>query len=396
MSNRNRDYTVVKKWWEAQKDDQWITLTDSFSKDSEVHRRFDSLIKTFYWRFREQKGLPKGTREPEIDFQGFEEFSIDLEGEMGHCKWVAKLIEEETFQERNGKEIPGTRAKTGKFHYEGVMSIVINRLYLLSKLGMDEFITGKPALSGNYQCRNVSFSQLIGTVAHELAHAYQNTINIEKKDQKEHSQCRSSGDKDANGNPLFPKLVAEHDQLTSEIEQMITSSSEYQEFQTWWNSTRSKEWEDTTIGKRPNAPQSPKKKNKNDTPQPDNSSSIPNSVQEYFKNHNVESIELVGDQWKIKYKGDSTTTTTTRNVSEIQELQGAKDYLKITGENILTAEQITGNEENNDPNSPTQPEKGTSLTPLILGGSIIILVFSVIIIYSKSTKKSAKRPRIKY
>jgi len=73
----------------------------------------------------------------------------------------------------------------------------------------------------------IGFEELIATIAHELAHAFQNTINL-KEDEK--SQCESSGDRDKNGNLLYPELVAEHTALTEEIKQMIEISSEYQEF----------------------------------------------------------------------------------------------------------------------------------------------------------------------
>ena len=66
------------------------------------------------------------------------------------------------------------------------------------------------------------------TVAHELAHAFQTTVNLEKDGER--SQCESTGGRDANGNLLYPELAAEHTALTNEIKQMIENSAEYQEF----------------------------------------------------------------------------------------------------------------------------------------------------------------------
>jgi hypothetical protein len=74
----------------------------------------------------------------------------------------------------------------------------------------------------------IGFEELTNTIAHELAHAFQSTINLKKEGEK--SQCESSGDRDEDGNLLYPELVAEHTALTEEIKQMIESSAEYQEF----------------------------------------------------------------------------------------------------------------------------------------------------------------------
>jgi hypothetical protein len=74
----------------------------------------------------------------------------------------------------------------------------------------------------------VGFDEMIATIAHELAHAHQYIINIEKEG--ETSQCESTGKRDANGNLLHPELAAEHTQFTAEIKNLIESSAEYQEF----------------------------------------------------------------------------------------------------------------------------------------------------------------------
>ncbi|CAI2193259.1 7924_t:CDS:2, partial [Funneliformis geosporum] len=69
----------------------------------------------------------------------------------------------------------------------GKISILINQLYLLDKLGMDK-----------QEFADINFDKLINTIAHELAHAYQDTIHIRKPDNAIKSQCESSGKKDRN------------------------------------------------------------------------------------------------------------------------------------------------------------------------------------------------------
>ncbi|CAG8437991.1 5986_t:CDS:2, partial [Scutellospora calospora] len=81
----------------------------------------------------------------------------------------------------------------------------------------------------------VDLEGLIGTIAHELAHAYQFVANLGKGE--ELSQCESTGERDANGNLLYPGLAAEHTVLTKEIKEMIESSAEYQEFKNHGNTT---------------------------------------------------------------------------------------------------------------------------------------------------------------
>jgi hypothetical protein len=78
----------------------------------------------------------------------------------------------------------------------------------------------------------VGFDELIGTIAHELAHAYQYIANLGKS--KELSQCESTGRRDINRNLLYQELAAEHTALTEEIKSLIESSAEYQKFKVYW------------------------------------------------------------------------------------------------------------------------------------------------------------------
>jgi hypothetical protein len=204
--------TQKNSFWKQQKNGQWKILTEPL-KNSEIHAYFDSLITNFYWNFRKQKKIPHGTYTPEINFQGFKGFiDFSSETEMGQC---ASEI---------GYEVTEINGKKEQEIYQGTMSITLNQKLLLGKLGMDKWFYSETGYLP------VGFDELVETMAHELAHAYQNTIRVNNGEAVK-SQCASSGDKNK-----YPELVAEHTQLTKEIKQMIESSSEYQEFKKWWKS----------------------------------------------------------------------------------------------------------------------------------------------------------------
>ena len=217
----------VKLLWEAQKNGKWKTLTNPLTRDYEIHSQLDNLITTFYWKFRERKGVPQEIHNSEIDFQGFKEFE-DFPGEtkMGHCEFELNI----TFlQALDNKKIEGSET------YKAKISISLSQKYLLNRLGMDEFITDyhENEKGRSWTTLSINFNELISTIAHELAHAYQNTIRVNNGEAVK-SQCASSGDKEN-----YPALVAEHTALTSEIKRMIENSSEYQEFKEWWNNKNS-------------------------------------------------------------------------------------------------------------------------------------------------------------
>ncbi|RHZ37702.1 hypothetical protein [endosymbiont GvMRE of Glomus versiforme] len=217
--NKNQE----NSFWEKQKEGKWKTLTSPLSQDPEIFSNFDDFITTFYWKFREHKGVEKGTYNPEIDFQGFAGFEdFEEEIEMGHCDLHIDIISQQT---PDGKKVENSEV------YEGKMSIKLNQKYLLDRLGMDKFISNyqENEKGTSWSTLPVGFNKLIETIAHELAHAYQNTIRIDNGETVK-SQCESSGDK-----KQYPRLVAEHTQLTKEIENMIANSTEYQEFKSWWD-----------------------------------------------------------------------------------------------------------------------------------------------------------------
>lgn len=82
----------------------------------------------------------------------------------------------------------------------------------------------------NWKSLPVSFNELIGTIAHEIAHAYQFLVNEDEVK----SQCESTGDRDSQGKLKYPQLAFEHTALTREIQTMTVKLAEYQKFKNWW------------------------------------------------------------------------------------------------------------------------------------------------------------------
>jgi LPXTG-motif cell wall-anchored protein len=215
---------MSQSFWNQQKNDQWKTLVSPLKNNPEIHSHLNNLLTTFYWKFREKKQINKSIH-PQVNFQGFKGFDDFSEAtEMGHCE-ALDLVEH--WQELDGKKVEGSN------YWTGTIAIVLNQKLLLDKLGMDKWF------SSEREYLSVGFDELIGTTAHELAHAYQYITNLGKQ-QEELSQCESTGRRDARGNLLFPGLAAEHTQLTAEIKSMIEGSAEYREFKKWWEEGKGK------------------------------------------------------------------------------------------------------------------------------------------------------------
>jgi hypothetical protein len=82
---------------------------------------------------------------------------------MGHCKFDANQQAKTVYT--NGRE-------TGKkIELDIKLNISLSQKLLLNKLGMDKWFTSENSFY------TVSFDDLINTIAHELAHAYQQTVN---------------------------------------------------------------------------------------------------------------------------------------------------------------------------------------------------------------------------
>ena len=181
-----------------------------------------SQLNIFYWRFLKKH---KNTY-PEVKFLGFSGFEDYPEAnKMGHCEFDAKQNIQTTYT--NGEET----GKTVKLDIK--LNISLSQKLLLDKVGMDKWFISENSFYP------VNFEELIGTIAHELAHAYQQTVNNFEWG-KTRSQCESSGDKNK-----YPELVAEHTVLTNEIKQMIENSEEYQKFKVYWK--EGKEYQGRSI-----------------------------------------------------------------------------------------------------------------------------------------------------
>ncbi|RHZ36858.1 DUF4381 domain-containing protein [endosymbiont GvMRE of Glomus versiforme] len=206
-------------FYQQQKNGKWKDLISSLKDNSDIHSHIDNLISDAYWNFRQKKGIAKGKYNPEIDFRGFsgfEDYSNEIT-KMGHCASEVNV----SWKAINDEKVAGSEV------YKEWIKISLNQKLLLDRLGMDKWYS-----SENYYLP-VGFNELIATIAHELAHAYQNTINIENEEGQSRSECESSGDKEN-----YPQLVAEHASLTSEIKSMIENSSEYQSFKEWWDADK--------------------------------------------------------------------------------------------------------------------------------------------------------------
>lgn len=212
-----------KSWYEAQKNGQWKALTNSLSQAPLVKTQLNNFIKTIYQKFRQQKNLPQDFK-PTIEFKGFAGFQdfSDNPTKMGHCDSQLRTA----WQTLNGQKLEGSET------YSGSLSIVLSQKLLLSKLGMSELITDYQENSQgvNWSSLPVSFNELIATIAHEIAHAYQFLVNEDEVK----SQCESTGDRDSQGQLKYPQLAYEHTNLTNEIKTMTLKLSEYQKFKNWW------------------------------------------------------------------------------------------------------------------------------------------------------------------
>ena len=229
----DEDKKQNKSLWERQTNGRWKMLTESLDKDPAVNARFDKFIRSFYQKFAEKKGIK--IHEPRIDFRGFGHFYISEEDLISGRSEMGRTHS----PEKEGVTLSGYAGEPKKIS-NYIMVIDLNQVYLLNngKIDMDKFYVGDPTIKGS-KILPIGFDELTETIAHEIAHALQNVMNIDnyKINKTGHvvcSQCESSGERDANENLLYPEWAAEHTKLTTEIKQMIESSSEYQEFKKWW------------------------------------------------------------------------------------------------------------------------------------------------------------------
>jgi hypothetical protein len=100
------------------------------------------LLKKYSEKFAQDKNID--TSQLPLKFEGFH-YNQKLgkgEGEMGYCFVEGKIA-----------------------------NISLNRVYLLNKLGIERYFVNNPGISGD--CLNISFSGMLETCSHEIAHYIQ-------------------------------------------------------------------------------------------------------------------------------------------------------------------------------------------------------------------------------
>lgn len=186
----------IQKSQQLQKN--WIILTNQLANDPKVNARFANLLKTSCQKFTQKQSI--NTSQTPLEFGGFyvDESLINAnQSNMGRCLFLEK------------KDLT-----------ERKVIITINQIYLLNKLGHEQYFPLKQP-AGDYLALDINFIKLTETISHELAHYFQFA-----------KYGKSSCENDSKF--LLPELVKEHQQLTKEIKEMIVNLVEYEEFMKWW------------------------------------------------------------------------------------------------------------------------------------------------------------------
>ena len=104
------------------------------------------------------------------------------------------------------------------FYPNRKIEISLNQIYLLNKLSHDRYFTDNPEISGSYSYLDISFSKMINTCSHELAHYFQFV---------KHNKSSCESDLMLNSGGYDRELAREHEEWTGEIWGMINGSLEY-------------------------------------------------------------------------------------------------------------------------------------------------------------------------
>ena len=171
--------------------DCWTDLANS----SAVHSFFSDLLNIYAKKFAESKRLDISYLPLKFEGLYYDPKTGNGYGAMGKC-WKEKI-----FYPFRGK----------------VANISLNRLYLLNKLGHDEYFTSNPE-HGEYTFIDISFSKMIDTCSHELAHY----IQLAK-----HGRSSCESDLILGNGKYDEGLAEEHEEWTKEIYQVIKNSDEY-------------------------------------------------------------------------------------------------------------------------------------------------------------------------
>jgi hypothetical protein len=158
---------------------------------------FSDLLNTYAEKFAKSKELD--TSQLPLKFEGFLDKSIgNSYGKMGNCclEKIIYPIKQE------------------------VANINLNRLYLLNKFGHDRYFTSSPEESEDYSYLDISFSKMLNTCSHEIAH-YIQFVKYGR------SSCES--DLILRKKEYNSVLAKEHKEFTQEIYRLIKNSGEYSE-----------------------------------------------------------------------------------------------------------------------------------------------------------------------
>jgi hypothetical protein len=171
---------------------------DFLTKNPAIQAFFTDLLQNCAQKFADNQNLNISHRS--LVFGGFycEKNNKEI-GEMGRC------LSYELIYPQHNKTI----------------TISLNRLYLLNKLGHDRYFATHPNQE-SYFYLDISFSKMLKTCSHELAHYFQHI---------KHGKSSCKSDLKLNNGKYNAELTKEHKEIRKEIYGMIKNSPEYLELE---------------------------------------------------------------------------------------------------------------------------------------------------------------------
>lgn len=171
--------------------------TSPLAKSPNIQKFFTDLLKKYVEKFSESKKIDISSRP--LIFKGFyldQKIGKGL-GEMGRC--------------------------SSYFYPHREITISLNQVYLLNKLGNDRFFTSYP--QDDYYYLDISFDKMLQTCSHELAHYIQHV---------KHDKSSCESDLKLERKEYDPILAQEHKEFTQEIYKMIKNSEDYSYWEKRW------------------------------------------------------------------------------------------------------------------------------------------------------------------
>jgi hypothetical protein len=171
-----------------------------------------------------------------VDFQGYDGF-LTPEDEKGSSEGSTTLgitlTKDEIMNwgweaQENGQVLGENRCLFLENNYRPI-KIRLKKILFFNREGYDEWINGvsqkDQKTSHNYF--DISWDQVVETIAHELAHAVINSLQPNKSQKLNEYGSSYWGERGGGHGEL-------HDNFQKRIEGMMKESSEFQEFETWW------------------------------------------------------------------------------------------------------------------------------------------------------------------